>query len=504
MRSLVGFLIDLSLLLLAIVGAFLLRENFELSVARLIHTIPYFTATAIAAVLVLPVSGINRSIWRMSSMSNYVRIFQAITVVIIAAVALTFAYNRMTGVVRSLPILHGILATCLLIGARVLMRLRYLARQTRKTAIAPMKIVADTPVLSVLVVGISRLTEIYLQSIAELASGRFEVIGILGRSNRHVGRLVGSNKVLGLSEDIEGVVQDLEVHGQFVNRIIVTTAYSALSLETRSALRRIKQSGSIELQFLCERLGLESEPHISSDKAARFTDPSQEHPGFEIAPDDITAMGRRNYWKVKRFGDFIGAAILLLVLLPVMLLVGTLVAMTIGFPVTFWQQRPGLGGRPFRLLKFRSMASAYTSAGQRLSDKARISLVGNFLRRTRLDELPQLFNILNGDMSFVGPRPLLGRDQSKACFARLLVRPGLTGWAQVVGGRIISAEDKAALDVWYVKNASLWLDLLILARTVPIVVFGERTAEALIKRAWFELREAGILRGEMAHIGNES
>src|SRR5208337_5259211 len=104
----------------------------------------------------------------------------------------------------------------------------------------------------------------------------------------------------------------------------------------------------------------------------------------------------------------------------------------------------------------------------------------------------QLFNILRGEMSFVGPRPLLPRDQPEAYRARLLVRPGLTGWAQVVGGRDISPEDKAALDVWYVRNASLALDIEIAIRTVPVVLFGERISVSLIERAWRDLSESGV------------
>jgi lipopolysaccharide/colanic/teichoic acid biosynthesis glycosyltransferase len=121
------------------------------------------------------------------------------------------------------------------------------------------------------------------------------------------------------------------------------------------------------------------------------------------------------------------------------------------------------------------------------------------MRRLRLDELPQLFNILRGDMSFIGPRPLLAIEQSDGLRARLLVRPGLTGWAQVVGGRDISAEDKAALDVWYVRNASLALDLEIMARTIPMVLFGERISRHLIEQAWRDLKDGGVLKGDLAY-----
>ncbi len=169
-----------------------------------------------------------------------------------------------------------------------------------------------------------------------------------------------------------------------------------------------------------------------------------------------------------------------------------------GTPVLFWQQRPGLGGRPFRLYKFRTMRAGHDANGRRLSDAERVSSVGTIMRRLRLDELPQLFHILHGEMSLIGPRPLLPCDQADEYRARLLVRPGVTGWAQVVGGRDISPEDKAALDVWYVRNASLALDLEIAARTIPMMLLGERISRPLIERAWRELSEGGILKGELA------
>jgi lipopolysaccharide/colanic/teichoic acid biosynthesis glycosyltransferase len=109
-----------------------------------------------------------------------------------------------------------------------------------------------------------------------------------------------------------------------------------------------------------------------------------------------------------------------------------------------------------------------------------------------LDELPQLYNILVGDMSFVGPRPLVTREQSSDTLARLLVRPGLTGWAQVRGGRVVSVADKTALDLWYVRHASLRLDLRILVATVPMVLFGERVDRSAVRLAWRDLRTFGV------------
>lgn len=143
------------------------------------------------------------------------------------------------------------------------------------------------------------------------------------------------------------------------------------------------------------------------------------------------------------------------------------------------------------------MADAYSSDGQRKTDDARISAVGNFLRRSRLDELPQLFNILRGEMSFVGPRPLLPVDQPIDSKSRLLVRPGLTGWAQIRGGRQISPAKKAVLDMWYVRNMSLTLDLKIMLKTVSVLIFGERVTEAAIVRARREMQLAAGVSGDI-------
>ena len=158
----------------------------------------------------------------------------------------------------------------------------------------------------------------------------------------------------------------------------------------------------------------------------------------------------------------------LAVLSPILLLISFLVRLQLGSPVLFRQVRPGFGGRPFTLFKFRTMQDLKGREGNLLPDEARLSSFGRFLRRMSLDELPELLNVLKGDMSLVGPRPLLmqymGRytsDQAR----RHEVKPGLTGWAQVNGRNAITWEEKFALDVWYVDNQSLLLDLKILAMT---------------------------------------
>jgi sugar transferase EpsL len=172
---------------------------------------------------------------------------------------------------------------------------------------------------------------------------------------------------------------------------------------------------------------------------------------------------------VKRFFDIIVSAVVLVVLFPLLLVVGLAIRWKMGWPVFFSQKRPGRKGRPFTLYKFRTMIEKKDSKGQVLSDAVRLTSLGRFLRAASMDELPELFNVLKGDMSLIGPRPLLMQylDRYTPEQARRHdVRPGITGWAQVNGRNAITWEEKFKLDVWYVDNRSLWLDIKIIAMTI--------------------------------------
>ncbi|MDF0748964.1 sugar transferase [Marinobacter sp. 71-i] len=176
---------------------------------------------------------------------------------------------------------------------------------------------------------------------------------------------------------------------------------------------------------------------------------------------------------MKRLFDVICALLVLLALLPVILIVFMLVRVKLGSPVFFRQTRPGKGGRPFQMVKFRTMLGAADARGELLPDDQRMTQFGSFLRSTSLDELPELWNVLKGDMSLVGPRPLLVEYlplYSKNQYRRHEIRPGITGWAQVNGRNAVSWEDRFKLDVWYVDNQSFLLDIKILYLTVKKVL----------------------------------
>ena len=176
---------------------------------------------------------------------------------------------------------------------------------------------------------------------------------------------------------------------------------------------------------------------------------------------------------LRRLVDFVGASILSVVLAPVLAALAAAVRLRMGSPVFFRQLRPGYKGHPFEVYKFRTMTDPVDADGQELSDEQRLTGVGVFMRRLSLDELPQLWNILRGEMSFIGPRPLLIeflKWYSPEQMRRHDVKPGVTGWAQVQGRHDIPFSKRLELDVWYVDNRSLRLDLRIVGLTLLKVV----------------------------------
>ncbi len=176
---------------------------------------------------------------------------------------------------------------------------------------------------------------------------------------------------------------------------------------------------------------------------------------------------------IKRAFDIAASFLGLVFFSPVIAIVAWKVRRNLGCPVLFRQVRPGKAGKPFQMVKFRTMRDATDLNGNPLPDSERLTIFGNWLRSTSLDELPELWNVLKGDMSLVGPRPLLMEYlplYSGEQFRRHEIRPGVTGWAQVNGRNALSWEDRFKLDVWYVDNHSIWLDFKIIALTIKKVL----------------------------------
>ena len=201
---------------------------------------------------------------------------------------------------------------------------------------------------------------------------------------------------------------------------------------------------------------------------------------------------------MKRALDVLISVILISVSLPVILAIAAVIWVNMGWPVIFFQLRPGLNGRPFLMMKFRTMTLGKDALGRLKSDKERLTALGRFLRSTSLDELPELWNVLKGDMSLVGPRPLLMEYlplYSPFQARRHEVRPGITGWAQVNGRNAVAWEERLAMDVWYVDNRSAMLDMKILWLTL-LSVFRREGISAAGHETMPKFTGSEKLRGE--------
>ena len=335
----------------------------------------------------------------------------------------------------------------LLISPAAMISLRVIARVVNSPAAkaAPFASARGLPtVRHVLMIGSGPLAELYNRAARSVVGNTIEVVGVLDDDKALHGRVAWGLPVLGGPSEVDRVVERLRVHGVDIDAIVVVKPQSDLSPALRNALAGIESGGRIAVENLAERLGFT----VSRDD------------GVTYQPISSTPMRHRPYWG-KRAMDFGLAVILLIVLSPLMLLVSLLVAIDVGIPVLFWQQRPGTNGWPFRINKFRTMRMPIDADGVRISDGDRLSTIGHNLRRFKLDELPQLWNVLIGEMSFVGPRPLLPNDQPDKAAARLAVRPGVTGWAQVNGGTLLTVSEKNMLDRWYVVRRPPALDMRI-------------------------------------------
>jgi lipopolysaccharide/colanic/teichoic acid biosynthesis glycosyltransferase len=463
---------------LATIVAVMLRGYFDTVSDSLTQLMPYTFISVGCVSVVFIVAGVDRTPWRYSSAADHMQVIVLTVLAMLLALVLTFALNRLEPVARSLPVLQGGLIVSFLITARGAARFWH----SRRIHINGRNPAYEQPHETLLVVGVNTVAELFILSAKELASQQVQVAGILAEESSMRGRAIQQKPVLGTVEELRDILQSLEVHGVAVDRIVVTTPADRLRSCSLDKLLEVEKSSDIVVQFLSERLGFEgtfqNRSVLSSEE--RNSDPRQR---AVARVGDCPNDAGKSFSLGKRLVDVFGAVLLALTLTPVVVLVAFIVALDVGFPVIFWQQRPGLYGRPFKLYKYRTMRAAHDKHLGRIRDDQRSSAIGQLLRRTRLDELPQLYNVLVGDMSLIGPRPLLPCDQAPEYAARLSVRPGITGWAQVNGGRIISASDKLILDIWYVNNASLMLDLAISFRTVGMILFGDRINTDAVNQA---------------------
>jgi lipopolysaccharide/colanic/teichoic acid biosynthesis glycosyltransferase len=397
----------------------------------------------------------SRGIWRFFSWHDLTPLATSVVTAVGAASLITFSFDRMQSVSRSEPLLH---AGVLFVGLALV---RVMARHVERAKHVAPEQRSSHQRRQALVIGSSQLSELYLRITDEMATS-IEVVGLLAEKQRHVGRTVRGREVLGTVDEIEPVLRRLSVHGVNIGLVALGIEERFLSSRSRASLADL-EAGGAQIVDLSLFFGSNLPPKL------------EPQPAQALAPELGT-------WAGKRAFDLMISLTVLLVLSPLMALVSLIVLLDVGAPVYFWQIRPGFRGVTTRFYKFRTMRSVGRD-GTIVSDDVRASAIGRFIRRSRLDELPQVWNILLGQMSLIGPRPLLARDLHEDGADRIRMKPGLSGWAQINGGTRISARDKMALDIWYGYHASALLDLQIIWGTLRTLLFGDRVNHRAIEAA---------------------
>ncbi len=470
---------DLAIVAFSPFVAILILEDFYLTLQRIKEILPYTLICFIVSFLVFVTSGIHRGIWRYVSLPDFWKILKA---VVLAMMITTYFYLFVMSVKYesvSFQLLQWGFVLFSMIAFRVCVR-HILRRTDFHTAIHSL-----TQKENVLVIGLTHIAELYLRWVNDVEKKSVNVVGILDEREQLKGRCIQSCHVIGSPKLLPQILENYKIHGMDIQRVVIALPYEKLSSVSKTLLSDLEQRGRIKIDMFSDQLSTFSQQQeIVND---HNIDSSTSLSSIEIKRKIPIFSYKNKYLNYKRFADIVFSLCMILCFSPIIFFVGLLVLLDQGHPITFWQLRPGKNGQTFRLYKFKTMSSGLDRHGNRLPDRERTSMVGHFLRRSRLDELPQLYNILIGQMSFVGPRPLLMVDQPEEAGLRLLVRPGLTGWAQVNGGKSVSKNDKAILDLWYLHNASLWLDLKIVFLTLHMVVFGERLNHSAIEQAYKEL-----------------
>ena len=457
---------DIAWVGLSPLAAFLLRDG---TIYSPTGVATYCVIALLTSLLVFQWFQTSAPISRYYSIRDAFELLKACILIVALTAVATFVLTRLQEAPRSIPILHFMLLASGLLGGRIVVRLLHTQLDTRT---------ADTTknVEHVLLIQATRLAWFFTKMVEELAPGRYQIVAILDDQPKLRYRSLNGYPIIGAPHDLEKVVSDYAMHGIQIDKVVLAAQPEDLSTAVWDDVCRICGTLHIGFEILPERLM----PEESRGNAGRVIIP---HPSttLENTENNLSLSWNRPFWNIKRAIDLVIAFSAAILLSPITLIVSALVLLDVGVPIVFWQQRLGRNGAPLHLYKFRTLQTLFSRQPKERREAAKPTSIGRFLQRTHLDELPQLWNILSGDMSLIGPRPLLPVDQPNDFTVRLSVRPGLTGWAQICGGKAITAEEKNALDAWYIRHASFRLDLNIFMRTIwMLLINGDRRDEKAI------------------------
>jgi lipopolysaccharide/colanic/teichoic acid biosynthesis glycosyltransferase len=445
--------------------AFLIRDG---TINRIDDVAVYGCAALVISVIVFQWFRISSPIASFFSVHDATTVAKGCLTAVALTAAVLFIFTRLDYAPRAIPVIHFLVLVGGLIGVRAWSRLNGTRRapENYQPRCEEME--------SVIVIGATRLAWFFSMMVEEFSSRERRIVAIIDERPQLVNRTLNGYTIVGLPENLSSIIDEYATHGVEIRKVVVAAHPKELTGKTQTKVLATCEARNVPIEWLHETFSL-----------SRETAPES----LELPSTDLNFAATviaKPYWKIKRLVDVVVALAMLITFAPLTILVAALVLIDVGFPIVFWQQRLGYRGRPLRVYKFRTMRSSFDRKGQSVPKSERLSPLGGLLRSSHLDEIPQLFSILTGGMSLIGPRPLLPVDQPKDIRLRLHVRPGLTGLAQINGGTLLSAKEKDALDEWYIQHASLWLDIKILFQTMWVLIRGNPRNDAQISAALAE------------------
>lgn len=418
---------------------------------------------AIPALLAFRVSdGLNH----LFSVQDALAVGAAVALAVASSSCILFVFTRLDGVPRSTPLIYGLVFGVGLMVDRAVARVFH--QKALRERLSAGASASSQNLRRIVMIGADRFVSLTIKLLDHQRPRTTQVVAAVATRPAFVGRSICGVKIVGLLPNIESILEEYAVHGVDIEELWLSDDAADVSDDAIEIIAKFCGRREIKFVKISEALNLS---HSHSARSQRSNN------------DAISSIKIGDYFKFKRVIDIFASATLLVMLTPLILIAAYLALLDVGAPVIFWQQRIGRNGRKFLLYKFRTYQVPFDKNGERIPDAQRLSKIGRMIRAARLDEIPQLLNVLVGDMSLIGPRPLLPQDQPSDPRIRLLVRPGITGWAQLNGGRTVTPTEKDALDVWYIRHASFWLDLKIAANTLLVAVTGEKMNHSVVTQA---------------------
>ena len=434
---------------------------------------PYLFAlvTIACAIPALLVFRLNEGMTPLFSAPDVFAVCGAVAMTVGSSSLILFSLTRLDGVPRSTPLIEALVLGGGLIGARTLSRI--VGHERAKSKAEP----ASDQLRRVILVGADRFSSMIINLVECQVPQTTRVVAIVDDKPAYVGRTINGVRVACMVSDLGNIIQEYVLHGIDIDAVWISEQSIGLPERTIREIEAVCSRRATDCHRVSEVFSLAPKKPLAAKQ-----------PSLSAAKRPIALS---DYFRLKRIIDVAASAALIAALAPLWILVLGLVLFDVGTPVHFWQERVGRAGRRFLIYKFRTYQAPFNLDGEVVSERDRLSPIGGFVRKSRLDELPQILNVFVGDMSLIGPRPLLPHDQPRDPSVRLAVRPGITGWAQVNGGNLVTAEEKNALDEYYIRHASCLFDIKIVWLTLKVVLGGERRNPRALQKA-FAQREAQL------------